>query len=62
MRAGIILSNLSPAAVQQTFEQFDLPHEGQKISTLIETIKKKYCRGFVGLAHAGIRQGPSPGR
>jgi DNA polymerase V len=59
VRAGIILRNLSPAAGQQAFEQFHLPHEGQEISTLIETINKKYCRGFVGLAHAGMRQGPS---
>jgi DNA polymerase V len=60
VRAGIILRNLSPAAGQQAFEHFHL-HEGQEISTLIETINKKYCRGFVGLAHAGMRQ-CRPGR
>lgn len=59
VRAGIILRNLSPAADQQAFGRFHLPHEGQEISTLIETINTKYWRGFVGLAHAGMRQGPS---
>lgn len=54
-----MLTSLSPAAGQQAFEPFHLPHEGQGISTLIETINKKYCRGFVGIGHAGIRLGPS---
>ncbi|MDQ0241448.1 DNA polymerase V [Arthrobacter bambusae] len=59
VRAGIMLTALSPATGQEAFEPFRFAHEDQGISSLIEDVNRRHGRGLVGLGYGGLRPGPS---
>lgn len=59
VRAGIMLTSLSPATGQEAFEPFRFAHEDQGISSLIEEVNRRHGRGLVGLGYGGLRPGPS---
>jgi DNA polymerase V len=58
-RAGIMLTDLRPAAVIQPLELFRHAHEDAGISTIIDKIQKKTGRDLLGLGWGGMRPGPS---
>lgn len=58
-RAGMMLTDLRPAAVIQPLELFRHPHEDAGISSIIDKVQKKTGRDLLGLGWGGIRPGPS---
>lgn len=58
-RAGVMLTDLRPAAVIQPLELFRHPHEDAGISTVIDKVQKKTGRDLLGLGWGGMRPGPS---
>ena len=58
-RAGVMLTDLRPAAVIQPLELFRHPHEDAGIATIIDQVQKKAGRESLGLGWGGVRPGPS---
>ena len=58
-RAGIMLTDLRPAAVSQPLELFQYRHEESGIAELIDKVQRKEGRDLLGLGYGGIRPGPS---
>ncbi len=57
VRAGIVLTDLTPLGGQQVLELFVNPHERRGIGPLIEQVAHKYGHGLLGLGEAGLREG-----
>lgn len=58
-RAGIVVMDLQPLAMQETFEPFISPHEAKNIGALVQQIRSAHGVKAVGLGRAGMKQGPS---
>lgn len=58
-RAGIVVTDLSPMAMQDTFDAFTNPHEAKSIGPLIEKIRRDHGVKSIGLGLAGMQKGPS---
>ena len=58
-RAGIVVMDLQPLAMQETFEPFISPHEAKNIGSLVQQIRSAHGVKAVGLGRAGMKQGPS---
>lgn len=57
VRAGIVLTHLTPSGAQQVLEVFASPHEQRGIGPLIERVAARYGRASLGLGEAGLRTG-----
>ncbi|WP_349885777.1 DUF4113 domain-containing protein (plasmid) [Microbacterium sp. WHRI 7836] len=57
-RAGIILTDLRPAAVHQPLEMFRHAHEDAGVAELIDQVQKHTGRDLLGLGWGGLRPGP----
>ncbi|WP_458117290.1 Y-family DNA polymerase [Arthrobacter sp. D2-10] len=57
-RAGVILTGLSPAGAEPTFEEFITVHERREIGNLMGEIKDKYGPTSIGLGAAGLLKPP----
>lgn len=58
VRAGIILTDLTPQNGQDPLDPFRFVHEDRKISALIDSVSQRYGKDSVGLGYAGLRPGP----
>lgn len=58
-RAGIMLTDLRPAAVHQPLAMFRHAHEEAGVAELIDKVQRKTGRDALGLGWGGIRPGPS---
>ncbi len=58
-RAGVMLTDLKPAAVIQPLDLFRHAHEDAGIATIIDQVQKKAGREVLGLGWGGMRPGPS---
>lgn len=58
-RAGIVVTDLSPMAMQDTFDEFVNPHEAKNIGPLMEKIRRDHGMKAIGLGLAGMQKGPS---
>lgn len=58
-RAGIVVTDLRPMAMQETFEEFVNPHEAKNIGSLIQEIRRDHGVKSIGLGRAGMQQGPA---
>lgn len=58
-RAGIMLTDLRPAAVHQPLEMFRHAHEEAGIAELVDKVQRKAGRDLLGLGYGGIRPGPA---
>lgn len=58
-RAGLLLTDLTPAGAQRPFELFRSRHEDAGIATLIDRVQKKTGKESLGLGYGGFRPGPS---
>ncbi|MCS3494473.1 DNA polymerase V [Arthrobacter sp. JUb119] len=58
-RAGVVLTDLRPAAMQETFEPFVSAHEQKQIGSLVEQIRREHGVKSIGLGLAGLQQGPA---
>jgi DNA polymerase V len=57
-QAGVVLTDLNPAAVIQPLELFRHAHEDASIATIIDQVQKKAGRAVLGLGWGGMRPGP----
>ncbi|WP_026533869.1 Y-family DNA polymerase [Arthrobacter sp. H14] len=57
-RAGVILTDLSPAGAQPTFDEFVTVHEQRRIGELLGKVKDKYGPTSIGLGRAGMMGPP----
>ena len=57
-RAGVMLTDLSPAGVQPQFDEFVSVHERRNIGDLLGKIKDKYGATSIGLGRAGMMAPP----
>ncbi len=58
-RAGLMLTDLSPAGTNFALDPWRHPHEDAGIATLIDQVQKKAGREAIGLGYGGIRPGPT---
>lgn len=57
-KAGVILTDLSPADAQPTFDEFVTVHEQRRIGELMGQVKDKYGSTSIGLGRAGMATPP----
>lgn len=57
-RAGVMLTGLSPAGAEPTFDEFVTVHEHREIGDLTGRIKDKYGSTSIGLGAAGMLKPP----
>lgn len=57
-RAGMLLTDLTPADSATAFDLFQYPHEKRQIATTIAAIEQKLGEGTVGLGRAGFARRP----
>lgn len=57
-RAGVMLTGLSPAGAEPTFDEFVSVHEHREIGDLMGRIKDKYGSTSIGLGAAGMLKPP----
>ncbi|MFD1846487.1 Y-family DNA polymerase [Arthrobacter flavus] len=57
-RAGVILTDLSPAGYQPQFDEFVSVHEHRNIGDLLGKVKGKYGTASIGLGRAGMLAPP----
>lgn len=58
-RAGVVVMNLQPLAMQETFDPFVSAHEAKQIGPLIQQIRSEHGVKSIGLGRAGLQQGPA---
>jgi DNA polymerase V len=58
VRAGVILTNLSPRHSHALLEIFDTAFDTKGLGATIDAVTKRHGRSAVGLGLAGIRTGP----
>ncbi|MGP5024492.1 hypothetical protein ACTXI4_04765 [Glutamicibacter ardleyensis] len=58
-RAGVVVMDLVPLAMQETFEPFVSAHEAKQIGPLIQQIRSEHGVKAIGLVAAGLQQGPA---
>ncbi|WP_461634880.1 Y-family DNA polymerase [Glutamicibacter soli] len=58
-RAGVVLTDLRPVAMQETFGPFISAHEQKQIGSLVEQIRREHGVKSIGLGLAGLQQGPA---
>lgn len=58
-RAGVVVMDLQPVAMQDTFEPFISSHESKQIGPLIQQIRSEHGVKSIGLGRAGLQQGPA---
>lgn len=58
-RAGVVVMDLQPMAMQETFEPFISPHEAKNIGALVQQIRNEHGTKAIGLGQAGMKQGPA---
>ncbi|WP_244259369.1 Y-family DNA polymerase [Rathayibacter sp. VKM Ac-2759] len=58
IRAGVILTNLSPRGSHALLEVFDSAFDTKAVGPTIDAVTKRHGRSAVGLGLAGIRKGP----
>jgi len=58
-RAGVVVMDLQPTAMQETFEPFVAAHEAKQIGPLIAQIRSEHGVKAIGLGAAGLAQGPA---
>lgn len=58
VRAGVILTNLSPENSHAYLDVFDTAFDTEGLGTTIDAVTKRHGRSAVGLGLAGIRKGP----
>lgn len=56
-RAGVIVTDLSPAGVQPTLPGFTSEMEGKQIATIIDEVTTKLGRDNLGLGFGGLKSG-----
>lgn len=59
VRAGIILTDLHPAAYEPLLEPFISPHDKRQIARLLHTVQEQCGEHSVGLGYAGLSHKPS---
>lgn len=57
-KAAVILTDLSPAGAQPTFDEFVTVHERRRIGELLGQVKDKYGPASIGLGRAGMMAPP----
>lgn len=58
-RAGVVVMDLQPLAMQETFDPFVSAHEAKQIGPLIQQIRSEHGVKSIGLGAAGLQQGPA---
>lgn len=58
-RAGVVVMDLQPLAMQETFDPFVSAHEAKQIGPLIQQIRSEHGVKSIGLGRAGLQQGPA---
>ncbi|MGV2854353.1 Y-family DNA polymerase [Glutamicibacter sp. AGC13] len=58
-RAGVVVMDLQPWAMQETFDPFVSAHEAKQIGPLIQQIRAEHGVKSIGLGAAGLQQGPA---
>ncbi|MFK0085451.1 Y-family DNA polymerase [Glutamicibacter sp. NPDC090743] len=58
-RAGVVVMDLQPWAMQETFDPFVSAHEAKQIGPLIQQIRSEHGVKSIGLGLAGLQQGPA---
>ncbi|MGP5258045.1 Y-family DNA polymerase, partial [Glutamicibacter ardleyensis] len=58
-RAGVVVMDLQPVAMQDTFVPFVSAHEAKQIGPLIQQIRSEHGVKAIGLGAAGLQQGPA---
>ncbi|MGO3394601.1 Y-family DNA polymerase [Glutamicibacter arilaitensis] len=58
-RAGVVVMDLRPLAMQETFDPFISAHEAKQIGPLIQQIRSEHGVKSIGLGRAGLQQGPA---
>ena len=58
-RAGVVVTDLQPWAMQETFDPFVSAHEAKQIGPLIQQIRSEHGVKSIGLGRAGLQQGPA---
>ncbi|MGP9784628.1 Y-family DNA polymerase [Glutamicibacter sp. AOP12-B1-11] len=58
-RAGVMVMDLQPVAMQETFDPFISAHETKQIGPLIAQIHSGHGVKAIGLGAAGLQQGPA---
>lgn len=58
-RAGVVVMDLQPWAMQETFDPFVSAHEAKQIGPLIQQIRSEHGVKSIGLGRAGLQQGPA---
>ncbi|MGJ3405244.1 Y-family DNA polymerase [Glutamicibacter sp. Je.9.36] len=58
-RAGVVLMDLQPLAMQETFDPFVSAHEAKQIGPLIQQIRSEHGVKSIGLGRAGLQRGPA---
>lgn len=58
-RAGVMVMDLRPMAMQETFEPFVSAHEARNIGSLLQQIRSDHGVKSIGLGAAGLQSGPS---
>ncbi|CBQ74044.1 UmuC-like protein (plasmid) [Glutamicibacter arilaitensis Re117] len=58
-RAGVVVMDLQPCAMQETFDPFISAHEAKQIGPLIQQIRSEHGVKSIGLGRAGLQQGPA---
>ncbi|WP_159613921.1 Y-family DNA polymerase [Glutamicibacter sp. JC586] len=58
-RAGVVVMDLQPWAMQETFDPFISAHEAKQIGPLIQQIRSEHGVKSIGLGAAGLQQGPA---
>ncbi|MHA6969368.1 Y-family DNA polymerase (plasmid) [Glutamicibacter bergerei] len=58
-RAGVVVMDLQPTAMQETFDPFVSAHEAKQIGPLIAQIRAECGVKSIGLGAAGLQRGPA---
>lgn len=58
-RAGIMLTDLSPAGWNQALEPFEFAHERRNVTETVEAINERFGESKIGLGYGGLAQSPS---
>lgn len=58
-RAGVLLTDLSPAGWNSALEPFEFAHEKRNITDAMESINERFGESKIGLGYAGFAQQPS---
>ncbi|GGJ53799.1 hypothetical protein GCM10007173_10430 [Glutamicibacter ardleyensis] len=58
-RAGVVVMDLQPWAMQETFDPYISAHEAKQIGPLIQQIRSEHGVKSIGLGVAGLQQGPA---